>query len=121
MKFRHIIPALLTLSMLTACGGRPDGISDEMYNYAESVIKTTDAYLDNQLSYEEASQKIKGLESNAEKIYNDPNYSKNDLVYLSIAPISGNMYFEHKGTSTYAELVDLRNTLAKNIGYSERD
>ena len=121
MKYKRIIPLLLALCCLTACNSRPDGISDEMYNYAESVIKTTDAYLDNQLSYEEASQKIKGLESNAEKLYNDPNYSKNDLVYLSITPISGNMYFEHKGTSTYAELVDLRNTLAKIIGYSERD
>jgi len=124
MKYKKIIPALLTLSMLTACGGRPKNISEEMYNYAESVIRAADAYMDNQLSYEEAYQKIDSLSDSAEELSdeheNDPNNTGDRLTYLDIGLVRSGLYLEHSGTETYADLLESRNMLAKQIGYSER-
>ena len=125
MKYKRIIVALLALCCLTACNSRPKNLSDEMYNYAESAIRAADAYMDNQLSYEEAYQKIESLGDSAEKLSdeheNDANYSSDTITYLGIGLVRSRIYFEHSGIETYADLLESRNMLAKQIGYSERD
>ena len=124
MKFRHIAAALLALSALClapSCNSRPDGISDEMYNYAESTIKAVDAYLDNQVSFDDTFNKIKGLYDSAEQYSSDADHSGNMLTYIDIGLVRSDIYDEHIGIDTYADLLKSRNTLAKQIGYSERD
>lgn len=125
MKYKRIIAALLALCCITACNSRPKHLSDEMYNYAESVIRAVDAYMDNQLSYEEAHKKIESLSDSAERLSdeheNDADYSSDTITYLDIGLVRSRIYLEHSGIQTYADLLEVRNDLAKQIGYSERD
>jgi hypothetical protein len=126
MKFKAALFVLFAMvALCAACNSRPKNISDEMYNYAESVIRAADAYMDNQLSYEEAYQKIDSLGDSAEKISdeheNDPNNTGDRLTYLDIGLVRSGLYLEHSGIETYADLLESRNMLAKQIGYSERD
>ena len=121
MKYKKIIAALLTLSMLTACNSRPKYLSDEMYNYAESAIKAADAYMDNQMSYEDAYLKLDGLRDHAEKLHGSSDNTTNNIAYYSISHLCTTLHLEHSGSYTYADLLEARNDLAENIGYSERD
>lgn len=122
MKYKRIIPLLLVLCCLTACNSRPKNLSDDMYNYAESVIRTADAYMDNQLSYDEAYEKIVKLDEKAEKLYKEEgDNTDNFLAQNYIGLVSSALMLEHSGTYTYADLKESRNNLAKQIGYSERD
>lgn len=122
MKFRKILTTALALCCITACNSRPDGISDDMYNYAESAIKAADAYMDNQLSFNEAYQKLDGLRDNAYKLSQSSESGASDTsVMLGISFVKQELNAEHSGSGTYAELLKERNTLAQKIGYSERD
>jgi hypothetical protein len=121
MKFRKILTTALALCCLTACNSRPKNISDEMYNYAESVIRAVDAYMDNQLPFETAYTKITGLKGDADKCSDDKSYSKNFSAYHEIALIYMTIYEEYMGWSTYADLAGRRNELAEEIGYPTRD
>ena len=122
MKYKRIIAALLALCCITACNSRPDDLSDDMYNYAESVIRTADAYMDNQLSYDEAYEKIVKLDKKAEKLNDESgNNTDNFLTQNYIGLVRSALTLEHSGTYTYTDLRESRNDLAKQIGYSERD
>ena len=120
MKPKRIIPLLLALCCLTACGdNRPDDLSDEMYNYAESVIKAIDAYMDNQISYEDANYKIKGLCENSASMRYNSDKSSDRLVSHYIEILYNSLGYEHNGKYTYADLSEVRNNLAHSVGYSD--
>lgn len=123
MKYKSILLTLLLSTILcAACNSRPKNLSDDMYNYAESVIRTADAYMDNQLSYDEAYEKIVKLDEKAEKLYKEEgDNTDNFLTQNYIGLVSSALMLEHSGTYTYADLKESRNNLAKQIGYSERD
>lgn len=116
---KKFIPILFTLSMLTAC--RNSNVDDEMYNIAESVIITVDGYMDNQIAFDEAYEKIKGLDNQAENWYNqhkdDPNDYDNFMTQLEIGIVYSSLHAEHSGYGTHADLLDDRNKLADHIGY----
>jgi hypothetical protein len=108
--------------MLTACGGRPDTISEEMYNHAESAIKAADAYMDNKMSYDDAYEKLDGLADSAKRYSaKSSEYTKNNTTYYMIGNLRSSVALEHRGSETYAELVKMRNDLAEMINYSLRD
>jgi hypothetical protein len=116
---KKIIPLLLTLTVLTAC--RNTSIDDELYDIAESVIRTIDAYMDNQISYEDANSKISGLHKQAE--YWHDQHKKDNIDYTNsttvykISHVNSELYFEHSGSDTYADLKQARDELADHIGY----
>ena len=116
---KKFIPILLTLSMLTAC--RNSNVDDEMYNIAESVVITVDAYMDNKLSFDEAYEKIKGLDNQSDNWYDqhkdDPNNTDSVLTHFDISSLRFSLYDEHSGYGTHADLQEARDELADHIGY----
>ena len=121
MKYKRIIPLLLATCCLIACNSRPKYLSDEMYNYAESAIKAADAYMDNQMSYEDTYLKLDGLRDHAKKLQGGSDNTTDNIAYYSISHLCTTLHLEHSGSYTYADLLEARNDLAENIGYSERD
>lgn len=121
MKLNKSLPIVLALSILTACGGRPDNVSEDMYNYAESAIKAVDAYMDNEMSFDDTYQKIDGLTSSASKYKHGSSYDKDKVTYYALSDLSFSVSAEHRGSETYAELLESRNNLAEKINYSLRD
>lgn len=125
MKFKSMLSVLFVSSMLlysTACGDScPDDLSDEMYNCVESAIRAADAYMDNHVSYEVTFQKIAGMYDRAEKIKEENESAVNTSILISMNGLKFELLSEHSGYGTYADLLEERNTLAKKIGYSERD
>ena len=117
MKYKRIIAALLAPCCLTACGNdRPDDLSDEMYNYAESAIRAADAYMDNKLSYSDATCKIKGLCENSKSMRYNSDKSGDRLVSYYIEILYNSIEYEHNGIYTYADLSEVRDNLAHSIG-----
>lgn len=63
-KTRRFFLILLAITFLTACGGgKPDDVSDEMYQTAVYVIKVCDLYLDGEATQEETKEKIRGIDT----------------------------------------------------------
>lgn len=69
------------MMLLSGCGGKPDDVSQEMYDTAVYAIDVTDMYLDGDETIEETKEKIDGL--NAEYNPDDDEY-KNDRAYAGI-------------------------------------
>ena len=119
MKYKRMTAVLLAFCCLTAC--KNTKIDDEVYNYSESVIRAVDAYLDNQISYDEAKNKVSGMLDQFD-IWRDQhpdndNSATNTLLRAYISSIDYDLYREHSGIGTYADLLDERNKLAEEIGY----
>lgn len=127
-KFICLVLSLILIFGLSACGGKPSTVSDEMYDAGLSVLKAVDDYMDNKIDYDTASSKIDGLRDTMDRIYENgerteydsPVYSDDLMVQILTNPISIHLLGEHTGHSTYNELLDARNELAQLLGRSNR-
>lgn len=58
---KRFLLILMCCFLLVGCGGKPSGMSDEMYDSAIYVINVVDSYLDGQNTAEEAYTLISDL------------------------------------------------------------
>lgn len=104
---------------------KPANVSEEMYSYGESAIKIVDDYIDNEISYDVANQKLSGISDSADYYYDneDDNTKKlhDFIIKSSISLLDSTLYFEHSGKATYFELLDRRNELAEELNLDIRD
>ncbi|MEI2987764.1 MAG: tetratricopeptide repeat protein [Oscillospiraceae bacterium] len=101
----------------------PFNISDEMYNYGESTIKVIDDYIDNEIDYDSAAQKLDGIVSSIDyyESENEEEQKSSDfLIKADIIILKSKLFLEHLGKSTYSELLDSRNNLAKHLNINKR-
>ena len=101
----------------------PFNISDEMYNYGESTIKVIDDYIDNEIDYDSATQKLDGIVSSIDyyESENEEEQKSSDfLIEADIIILKSELFLEHLGKSTYSELLDSRNNLAEHLNISKR-
>lgn len=105
------------------CNRKPSNISDEMYNYGESTIKVIDDYMDNEIDYDSAAQKLDGIVSSIDyyESENEEEHKSSDfLIEADISILKSELFLEHLGKSTYSELLDSRNNLAEQLNISKR-
>lgn len=104
---------------------KPSNVSEKMYSYGESAIKVIDDYLDNEINYDTAHDKLDGLQSSS-KWYLDSDesikkeYNSDFFVCTEIGLLDSALFLEHSGASTYSELLESRNNLAEELNISKR-
>lgn len=94
-----------------------------MYNYGESTIKVIDDYIDNEIDYDSAAQKLDGIVSSIDyyESENEEEQKSSDfLIKADIIILKSKLFLEHLGKSTYSELLDSRNNLAKHLNINKR-
>ena len=127
-KFICILLSLVLTLGLSACGGKPSTMSEEMYEVGLSALKTTDDYMDNKIDYRTAYNKLDGLYNQMEHIYENgekkesglPVYFDDFSIQTDTLSIKIHLSGEHSGHSTYNELLEARNELAQLLGESKR-
>lgn len=100
---------------LSGCGGKPDDVSQEMYDTAIYVIGATDMYLDGESTCDEVYEKIDSLNIPEETETGDSS------VNLSILSIKIALFGskESIGTQTISDVREARDKLADKINYKE--
>lgn len=113
MKKKFLI--IICFLLIVGCGGKPAGISDEMYDTAVYVVNVVDSYLEGESELEETYDKISNL--------NIPEYDDiaddDASVYISISSIKTTLFSMEPsiGTQTISDLKEKRNDLAEKINY----
>lgn len=113
-----IIVAILIGITIYTNTKKPAGMSDEMYSIGTSAIKVIDDYIDNNIDYETAYNKLDGLYEQAERqAEEESGYSS---IKYDISLLRSELHFEHNGNSTYSELLEERNDLAEYLNVSKK-
>lgn len=114
MKRQLILIATICF-ILVGCGGKPSGISDEMYDTAVYVVDAVDLYLEGEATSEETYEKIDSL--------NIPESDESDdlSVEIEILNVKTALFGlkESVGTSSISDVKDARNDLANEINYND--
>lgn len=121
-----LIILLLNSLLLSGCGGKPNNISDEHYQYGKKAIEIIDSYLDYENNADEAYQQIESLVSRKDTLpqteFEDKTHNADFgvevgvfdadvyLLFLSINP--SNEYLQ--------KLIKARNRIAEEIGMTQR-
>ncbi len=127
-KFICILLSLVLTLGLSACGGKPSTMSEEMYNAGKNALKIVDDYIDNEIDYDTAFRKLNNTEELIDDIYEKCEKKDNGLpmlaneskvMYLtSLMQVA--LYKENYGSGTYTELLESRNDLAEVLNESKR-
>lgn len=119
MKKSFIFIFTMCVLLLTACNGvLPAGVSQEMYDTAVYVIKTTDSYLDGEISAEEAYERIDNIaipETNDSDEHRYDSIVDSCILCVKIDLLGLSMSSNKR--ITIADLKSSRNDLAKEINY----
>lgn len=125
MKKIMVLLAVIMMMTITlvACGSKA---SDKAISVAERAVEIADEYLDNEITYSEASEEIDELEEDMEYVDNLDHDAENtvadfgisaDLLSLSVSMTIDN----YKSTSdSYDKVLEARNKLADDAGLKER-
>lgn len=116
---RFTVILLTTVLFLTACGGggKPDDVSEEMYQKALYAIKVCDLYLDGSTTQEETIEKLKGIDTPDIEVGSS---SSNEVaIWSGIMGLHADctkMKFEEFELSSFKEH---RNKIAEAINYKD--
>lgn len=101
--------------LLIGCGGKPSGISDEMYDTAVYVVDAVDLYLDGESTSEETYEKIDSLNIPESKESDDLSV-ETEILSVKIALFGSK---ESVGTSGISDVKEARNELAETVNYKD--
>lgn len=113
--YKLFVLILISLFFLVGCGGKPSGISDEMYDTAVYVVDAVDLYLDGESTSEETYEKIDSLNIPESKETDDLSV-ETEILSVKIALFGSK---ESVGTSGIADVKEARDDLANEINYKD--
>lgn len=113
---KKILLILACALLFVGCGGKPSGISDEMYSVAKYAIKAADLYLNGEATREETYDKIDSLNVPDADIDSEDNMVSVYILDLQVNILGAS---ENLGTSGLADVEETRNKLADLINYNE--
>lgn len=111
-RFAISVLVLILCLGLFACGGKPEGLSDEQYEEALKVVETADKYLDGTLTRDEAEEEVKYSSSGFDVAEMGSDESLASSVKTDILMVIGDIM--HSSDET---LKESRNELARAINY----
>lgn len=121
---RKAYALLLSLALvisLAGCGGGPEG-SDKAIATGKQVVEVVDQYLDREISYDDADEKLDELYGEMEYT-KDLDFSDPDVaIKYAIISIDFCVMDDHfdQTTESYDELVASRDKLAELVGMKKR-
>lgn len=101
------------------CGGRgkPDNVSQEMYDLAVYAIKVTDLYLDGHYSIGDTLKKLNSI--SLLELDTDTEYRGDIFVDVKIRSLLLTAHCVNAGTHKMSDLKDKRDMLAEEINYKD--
>lgn len=121
---KRIITLLIAATMicltLAGCGGgKPNNVSQEMYDVGITALQIADEYIGYKIDGDKADSKLSALSKDAETIYErnkESDFRTGDLlVETDIHLVLSAIHFaEYKGVP--ADIKDERDSLAKSLG-----
>lgn len=108
---------MMGIMLLYGCGGngKPNGLSDEMYESAVYAIKAVDLYLNAESTIDDTKEKLNNILPEYENINEE--YQKDSHVWNLINGLSIDTFGVHVGTQDISDLKKSRDELAKEINY----
>ena len=125
-KARIIIATLATAVILASCGTKERTASAKATSTGKQVISTLDGYLDGDISYEEANEKISDLYEDmayvSDQDTSDEHHIKDAAIRTHISAIDTGLTYDNfkNDSDSFDRLVDARNKLAEDLGEKER-
>jgi len=125
-----LLVAVALLSLFSGCGGggKPDNLSDDVYELGCAALETTDDYIDGKITASDALKKLDWsatlIDTQVEKeladsptgtLYGTP-YSNDNGVSIYLLSIKLAIGDKDRGTGTMSVVKDARNKLAKTLG-----
>lgn len=104
----------MALLLMGCNGGKPDDVSQEMYDVAVYAIKAADLYLNAESTSEEVYEKIDSL-----NIPETDAGSKDFLVDSSILRLKISILGADIGSQNLTDVKEARNELAERINYKD--
>lgn len=115
-KTRRFFLILLAITFLTACGGgKPDDVSDEMYQTAVYVIKVCDLYLNGEATKEETKEKLDDIE--LPDIEVESSSSNEFSIYCGIMNLHAHCTRMKYGNFELSKFKEDRDKIAEAINY----
>ena len=117
---------LLPLSFASCEEKKPKDISDQHYSYGKKALEITDRYLDFEITAFEAVDELEALIAREDELpkteYGEKNHLKNYYTELDTLLVFWRIQDAryHASPETSSDILELRNSLAKNIGCSKR-
>lgn len=117
-KARQLVLILLTIIFFTACGGggKPDDVSEDMYETAVYAIKVVDLYLDGEATLEDTYEKLNNMKvPDYEMEYPYTDFSINSsIIGLKTCALS-----LKTGDGQISDLKSKRDEIAEAINYKD--
>lgn len=111
-----LVISLILLLCLSACGGKPDNISDTAYKVGIAALETLDEYLDKEIDYQTLTKR---LDRYSEEL--NGHTSGNDANVGHYIVMAGYEALEREyNTGSLAKITEYRNELAKALGEPKR-
>lgn len=120
-KIKGIIALILVCTLIAGCGesGKPDGVSDEMYEAAVYAIKVVDLYLDGESTIDDTYNKLNSMKlTNYETLLGNDDYV-NYSVYVLTDSLRTDAFCIEAGTMDISVLKEDRNKLAEKVNYKD--
>lgn len=114
------------MSTLVACSGSDPKASDKAISVGKQAIVTVDDYLDGNITYDEADNKLSELYDDMSYVSDmdedDEHKAYDSSIEVDLLTISHNVTMDHfQGSNeTYDDIMESRNELAEKIGEKDR-
>ncbi len=114
-----VIFFLMICLCLVGCGegGKPDNVSQEMYDLAVYAIKVTDLYLDGHYSIGDTLKKLNSI--SLPELDTDTEYRGDILVHVKIRALLLTAHCVNAETQKISDFKDKRDKLAEEINYKD--
>lgn len=121
MKKRKLfLFVIIVITFLTACGGgKPDDVSEEMYQNAVYAIKVVDLYLDGEATAKETYDKLDNMNLPDSDTLIDKKEYADYSIWQSIFSLKIDIFGVNLGTTSLSDLKEDRNKLAEAINYKK--
>lgn len=116
---------LLILSALSGCGSKSK-TSDEMTTVAKGILEAADKYLDNQISAEDAVNRLNELQDSLgflgdkEKNTDPEENSANLLIMMELSALISKIAVDEVSGDKADEITEIRNVIAETVGEKTR-
>lgn len=126
VKYTATVLCIIFCLILTSCGGNKREPSEKAASVGKQALTAVDAYLDGDMSYDEAYEKLNDLSDELDYVKDqdikDEHHIEDSTIQICISGISIRLMGDNydSDSESYKELLNKRNDLAEKLGEEKR-